>query len=164
MPIGRYFLYIGSALLALLLIADWYSASPSTGPAASESAASRNDRYSIRIRSAHKWPQAVVIDTTLPTIVPPPVTAVAAKAPEARPPSEAFAMAIEPVPLPVARPAKPAKRHVRRTNVARAANDRMISNGNTFGFRDDWFAPRRREASASRRDGFGPRGFWPRSW
>ena len=163
MPIGRYFLYIGSALLALLLIADWYFSPTGTGPAASELAASRIDRYSIRIHSARKWPQAIVIDTTLPTVVPPPVTTVAAKAPEARPPREAYAMAIEPVPLPVARPAKPAKRHVRRTNVARAVNDRMISNGNTFGFRDDWFAPPRREASA-RSDRPGSLGFWPMSW
>src|SRR5262250_2617613 len=90
MPVGRYFLYIGGVLLALLYIADWWLPSLSSG-----SAPSNVDRTTIRIHSAQKWPNAVVIDTTLPTIVPPPVAMAAAPAPPptARPVREAFALA-----------------------------------------------------------------------
>jgi hypothetical protein len=44
----------------------------------------------IRIKSAHKWPERVVIDTSLPTIVPP-SSAVLASTPLINPPREAFA-------------------------------------------------------------------------
>ena len=90
MPLGRYFLYIGGVLLTLLFVADWWL--PSLG---SGSAPSNVDRTTIRIHSAQKWPNAVVIDTTLPTIVPPPVAMAVAPAPPppARPVREAFALA-----------------------------------------------------------------------
>jgi hypothetical protein len=156
MPIGRYFLYIGSLLLALLFLANWYFP-----PLRDEASGSGADRYAIRIHSVQKWPKAVVIDTTLPTIVPPPAIA-AAKTPAPEPaPRDAYAMATEPAPA--AKPAeavKPAKRHVRRTRTAR---DTARPGGpDMYGFRDDWFAPPRprREASASRNQAFGSRGFW----
>ena len=60
MPLRGYFLYIGSALLALLLILNWYFPQPDAGPVRSDV-----DRSTIRIHSTHRWPQAVVIDTTL---------------------------------------------------------------------------------------------------
>jgi hypothetical protein len=69
MPIGRYFICIGSVLLALLFLADWYY------PASAAVARAEVDRSILRIKSDHKWPERIVIDTTLPTIVPPPVLA-----------------------------------------------------------------------------------------
>ena len=48
------------------------------------------DKSIIRIKSAHKWPERVVIDTSLPTIVPP-SAAILANAPVINQPREAFA-------------------------------------------------------------------------
>ena len=104
MPLVRYFAYIGSLLLALLFIADWCFPSLNA-----EAARSDVDRPIIRIHSSHRWPEAVVIDTTLPTIVPPPA-AVAVDTPAANPAREAFAMATELTPLvKAAEPVKVAK-------------------------------------------------------
>lgn len=72
MPLGRYFVFAGGILLALLYLEDWYL------PKGVQQAARADvDRSIIRIHSKHKWPEAVVIDTTLPTIVPPLTTAAA---------------------------------------------------------------------------------------
>jgi hypothetical protein len=155
MPIGRYFLYIGSVLLALLFLANWYFP-----PLVAEQSRASVDRTTIRLHSTYKWPNAIVFDTTQPTIAPPPVTIVAAPAPPppAKPAREAYAMATEPVAA--AKPAEPVKAarpHVRRTRTARAPGNEMP------GYRNDWFAPPRREAFASSNGGFGSRGFWP-SW
>jgi hypothetical protein len=67
-PLGRYFAFVGSLLLGLLFFADWYlpSASPQTF-----FREARVDRSMIRIKSVHKWPESIVLDTSLPTIVPP---------------------------------------------------------------------------------------------
>jgi hypothetical protein len=159
MPIGRYFLYIGSVLLALLYVADWYLPPGSNGQSRPHV-----DRYTIRIHSAQKWPTAVVIDTTQPTLVPPPVVA-AVETP--KPAREAYAMATEPVPLPAARPAeagRPAKQRVHRTKTARGSNNRLAAHDDMSGFGNDWFAPARREASASANRALGARGFWTMSW
>jgi hypothetical protein len=86
-PIGRYFLVIGSILFAMLFIAEryWPAATSPTFPEA------RFDRSIIRVQSAHRWPERIVFDTSLPTLVPLPV-AVATEAPIiARPPLKAFA-------------------------------------------------------------------------
>lgn len=159
MPIRGYFLYIGSLLLALLLLADWYFP-----PLGAQQSHSDVDRSTIRIHSAHKWPQAVVIDTTQPTIVPPPVKTVAAQPPAPKPAREAYAMATEPAAA--AKPAEPvkaAKPHVRRTRVARAP-DSQVAGPPMFGYGNNMFAPPRREAFASRNEAFGSRGFWPMNW
>lgn len=72
MPLGRHFVFAGGILLALLYLADWYL------PKGVQQAARADvDRSIIRIHSKHKWPEAVVIDTTIPTIVPPLTTAAA---------------------------------------------------------------------------------------
>lgn len=161
MPIARYFLFVGSFLLALLLLADWYA--PTLGTGQDRAGV---DRTTIRIHSSHKWPQAVVYDTTLPIPEPPPVTTVAvAEPPVPKAAQEAFAMATEPVPA--ARPAdaaKVAKPHVRRTKTARPPDSHVVANSDPFGLQNDWFAPPRREASAGRNDGFGPRGTWRMGW
>jgi hypothetical protein len=85
-PLGRYFFFVGSLLLAVLFIAERYL------PASSQtfSREARVDKSIIRIKSAHKWPEAIVIDTSLPTIVPPPLP-ILAQAPVINQPREAFA-------------------------------------------------------------------------
>jgi hypothetical protein len=68
-PIARYFIFVGGTLAALLLIAGWCLPTP---PAmfANQLAI---DRTIIRIKSARKWPEKVVLDTSQPTITPPAV-------------------------------------------------------------------------------------------
>ena len=85
MPLARYFFFVGSLLLAMIFVADWYLPdSPQTFREA------QVDKSIIRIKSAHKWPERIVIDTSLPTIVPPP-SQVVANAPVFNQPREAFA-------------------------------------------------------------------------
>ena len=67
MPLMRYFGFVGSALLLLLFGLDWYLPQPVAEPAHAVA-----DRPVIRISSIEKLPEPVVIDTSLPTIVPPP--------------------------------------------------------------------------------------------
>jgi hypothetical protein len=118
MPLGRYFVFAGSVLLALLFLSDWY-----LPPLAVTTARGEVDRTVIRLRSGHKWPERIVIDTSLPTIVPPP-TRVADVPPLSRSPAqspkEAMAMvapiqavALKPIPK-------------RRTRIARKSG-RLVS-------------------------------------
>jgi hypothetical protein len=92
MPLGRYLVFTGSVLLALLFLADWYMP-----PLAATPARADVDRSIIRLHSRHKWPERIVIDTSLPTIVPPPAKIAELPAvkpdPDARSPREAFALA-----------------------------------------------------------------------
>ena len=63
MPIARYFMVVGSALVALLLIAGWSLPEPlASFPDRPEII----DRATIRIRSERKWPEKVVLDTNQP--------------------------------------------------------------------------------------------------
>jgi hypothetical protein len=62
MPLLRYFVFVGGALLALLLISDVVLPQvPLPGNLTSAS-----DLPAVRIRSQQKWPERVVIDTTIP--------------------------------------------------------------------------------------------------
>jgi hypothetical protein len=79
MPVLRYFLFVGGALLALLLGAN---ALLPQAPAAG-SLASGADLPTIRIHSDRKWPERVVFDTSQPTIAP--VTVARADVPVAAP-------------------------------------------------------------------------------
>jgi hypothetical protein len=64
MPLARYFLYVGGALLALLFISDPYLPKlPATDRAEFRSA-------NIYIHSDQKWPERIVYDTSLTTVVP----------------------------------------------------------------------------------------------
>jgi hypothetical protein len=85
-PLARYFFVVGSLLLAIIFAADWYL------PDAAQTVFrdGQIDKSIIRIKSAHKWPEPIVIDTSLPTIVPPP-SAVMASAPLINQPREALA-------------------------------------------------------------------------
>ena len=69
MPIARYFIFVGGTLAALLLVADWCLPTP---PAmfANQLVIPRSV---IRIKSAHKWPEKIVLDTSQPTITAPAV-------------------------------------------------------------------------------------------
>src|SRR5437879_9206867 len=66
MPVARYFLCVGGVLLALLFLFDAYA--PST-PVVSATETGV-DKPVIRIHSDRKWPERVVYDTSLPTIIP----------------------------------------------------------------------------------------------
>ena len=67
MPIARYFMVVGSALVVLLQIAGWpLPEFPPSFPDRPEI----SERATIRIKSAHKWPEKVVLDTSQPTIGP----------------------------------------------------------------------------------------------
>jgi hypothetical protein len=64
-PIARYFMVVGSALVVLLLIAGWSLPEPSRNfPDRPEII----ERAVIRIRSERKWPEKIVLDTSQPTI------------------------------------------------------------------------------------------------
>ena len=69
MPVMRYFVYVGGALLALLFIV---SACLPALPVAQTSSQQASDLSIVRIHSNQKWPERVVFDTTRPTITPVP--------------------------------------------------------------------------------------------
>lgn len=66
MPLMKYFGFVGSALVLLLIGISWCFPQPA------EPLSDGNDRPAIRIASAEQLPERIVIDTSLPTIVPPP--------------------------------------------------------------------------------------------
>jgi len=67
MPIGRYIAWVGASLLVLLFVANWLFPQSLV-----EATAGEPNRPTIRISSMQQPPERVVIDTNLPTIVPPP--------------------------------------------------------------------------------------------
>jgi hypothetical protein len=91
MPLMRYFGFVGSALLLLLFGLNWYLPQPVAEPVGAVT-----DRPVIRISSIEKLPEPVVIDTTLPTIVPPPTALEFAE----RWPEEIKAVEAKPLPGP----------------------------------------------------------------
>jgi hypothetical protein len=70
LPLAKYFAFIGSTLGALLFIANWFLPEP---PVTFRERPEIIDKAVIRIRSGHKWPEKVVLDTSEPTIAPPAV-------------------------------------------------------------------------------------------
>jgi hypothetical protein len=78
MPVARYFLFVGGVLLALLLAID--ALVPQQAVVTSQADPSVN-RTVVRIRSDQKPLERVVYDTSLPTIVPPPVATAQVTAP-----------------------------------------------------------------------------------
>jgi hypothetical protein len=124
MPLLRYFVFVGGALLALLFaVSGFMPAVP-----AAEASKSTTDLSIIRIHSDQKWPERVVFDTTRPTApVPsnlaapvvaeaiPPQNSVAALSPKVRV-REAFAQ-LPPNPNEFSKP-KP-KRNPERKSVAK---------------------------------------------
>lgn len=79
MPVFRYFVFVGGALLALLFAVNYaLPASPLTQAVATAS----NDQPLIRIRSDRHPPERVVLDTSQPTIAAPAVKTAAVAAPQ----------------------------------------------------------------------------------
>ena len=64
MPLAHYFLYVGGVLLTLLFAVDSYLQKPPS--------AERADFHLpiIHIHSDQKWPERVVYNTSIPTIIP----------------------------------------------------------------------------------------------
>ncbi len=99
-PLGRYFLWVGSVLLAMFFIADrvWPTAAPApvNEVVAAQAPTDPGNSMILRIQSARKWPDKIVFDTSIPTMVPPPVVAViAAPAEPVVAPSAAAASPLE---------------------------------------------------------------------
>ncbi len=93
MPLVRYFGFVGSALVMLLFGVSWYSPQPIV-----KSAHGSIDKSAIRISSIENPPERIVIDTSLPTIVPPQSTIASA----VQPPQAAFGQTTQaPSPVPV---------------------------------------------------------------
>jgi hypothetical protein len=65
MPIVRFITWVGTSLLALLLVADWYL--PKALP---EPVGDAINKPVIRIASVQQPPERIIIDTSQPTIVP----------------------------------------------------------------------------------------------
>jgi hypothetical protein len=84
-PLARYFIFVGGALAALLFIPGWLLPNP---PAMFANQSVALDRAVIRIKSAHKWPEKVILDTSQPTITPPVVMDPPAIQPSISPPSD----------------------------------------------------------------------------
>ncbi|WP_334389086.1 hypothetical protein [Bradyrhizobium sp. AZCC 2262] len=121
LPMARYFIFVGGTLAALLFIADWCLPTP---PGMFTDQQLAIDRAIIRIKSARKWPEEVVLDTSQPTISSPaveePSTAHSVRLPadEAETQSNLEAMAqVKPVTQPAAvdRPTLQVKRRAART-------------------------------------------------
>ena len=70
MPVVRYFLFVGGVLLALLFVIGSYAPQLPVVTAANMD----SDKPLIRINSERKWPEAVVFDTSHPSVVAPAVT------------------------------------------------------------------------------------------
>jgi hypothetical protein len=68
MPIVRYIVWVGTSLLALMFVANWFL--PESLP---EPAPEASNRPVIRIASIQQPPERIDIDTSQPTIVPPPM-------------------------------------------------------------------------------------------
>jgi hypothetical protein len=82
MPVARYFLLVGGVLLALLFLSN--EVLPQL-PVADRVAEAGPNKSVIRINSDRKWPERVVFDTNMPTIIPPIAPALVAKAEPAAP-------------------------------------------------------------------------------
>jgi hypothetical protein len=130
MPVARYFLFVGAALLALLFVADAYL--PKLPVTAVTDAAA--DLPMIRIQSDRKWPERIVFDTSIPAVSPVQTAAVvpvqapagvadvSAKVREAfaqlQPPDAKPSQQLQPAASKAPAPAAPPKRKVAKKHVA----------------------------------------------
>ena len=89
MPLARYFLCVGGVLLALLFVVN--AALPTLPVTDADRTDTAVDKSIIRIHSDRKWPERVVFDTSLPTIVP--AQTIKAQAVVAAPPPPTVAVA-----------------------------------------------------------------------
>jgi hypothetical protein len=91
MPIVRFITWVGLSLLALLFVADWYLPKPLP-----ELADDAINKPVIRIASVQQPPERIIIDTSQPTIVPPPTVVGNAAQSELSPPLQSYASAVSP--------------------------------------------------------------------
>jgi hypothetical protein len=140
MPVARYFMYVGGVLLALLYISDAFL--PKL--AVADRTDTATELPAIRIHSDRKWPERVVLDTTIPTIVPaqtlkaeavvPPPTPVADVSAKTRV-REAFAQFV---------PSEPKKPEVKLQRKRKIAKSRvappviLVAQQPRFGFFNTW--------------------------
>jgi hypothetical protein len=68
MPIGRYIIWVGTSLLALLFVADWFVPKSNL-----ELSHGSFEVPPIQITSQQRLPESVFIDTNQPTIIPTPI-------------------------------------------------------------------------------------------
>jgi hypothetical protein len=127
MPIARYFLFVGTALLALLFITDAYLPKLPAGDSANTAANVATNLAVIRIHSDRKWPERVEFDTSLPTITPAPVRTAEASVPAtAADPAapgrmrDAFAQLQTPQQTPQLQTSEPKKLPPKRRTVAKS--------------------------------------------
>jgi hypothetical protein len=127
MPLARYFFYVGGVLLALLFVLDAYL------PKAPVAERANANVPVIRIHSERKWPERIVFDTGLPTIIPP---RIASDEGIPSPPAasdvsvkargrEAFAQ-MQPSNARQPQPSNPKKREPRLQHQAKAAKRHMV--------------------------------------
>ena len=140
MPVVRYFMYVCGALLALLFISGLFlPKSPVVDR--TDSAA---ELPAIRIHSDRKWPERVVFDTSIPTVVPAQTAKAEAIAPSPTPVAdvsarvrvrEAFAQMVPPEPKkPEAKPQR--KRKIAKNRVAPPMI--QVAQQPRFGFFNTW--------------------------
>jgi hypothetical protein len=81
-PLARYFVFVGSVLVALLFGVNWIW--PGSAPVQPQdtSAQAALDAPIARIHSTQKWPDKIDFDTSKPTIVPPAPTLAATASPQ----------------------------------------------------------------------------------
>ena len=150
-PIVRYFLWVGSTLIALLLMAGWYwPSTPSISTQTQQAVVENQVERTIRIQSERKWPERMVFDTTVPTIVPPPSPTIApppVATADAAPPPAAATPAAAPLVEARAEMKQPPRPAPRRQAKVRHHNPRPDNYNN--GRPDFWGSPPSTFASAS---------------
>jgi hypothetical protein len=141
MPVARYFLLVGGVLLALLFLSN--EVLPQL-PVAERVAELAPNKSVIRINSDRKWPERVVFDTSIPTVVPAQTAKAEAIAPSPTPVAdvsarvrvrEAFAQMVPPEPKkPEAKPQR--KRKIAKNRVAPPMI--QVAQQPRFGFFNTW--------------------------
>jgi hypothetical protein len=117
MPLIKYFGFVGSALVLLLIGLGWCFPQPLSEPR--EPPGGVTYRPAIRIASAEQLPERVIIDTNLPTIVSPPsVLEFAERWPQAS------VAEVNPVPKP-ATPA-PVRDVLTKQNIAKSEHSKKV--------------------------------------
>jgi hypothetical protein len=92
MPILRYIVWVGTSLLALLFVANWFLPEPPQ-----EAAHEAIEKPVIRIASVQRPPDSIFIDTDQPMTVPPPMPSESA-IPDVPSPLQAYA-SVDPHPV-----------------------------------------------------------------
>jgi hypothetical protein len=142
MPLARYFMYVGGVLLALLFISDAFR----PRLAVADRPDTATELPAIRIHSDRKWPEPVIFDTSIPTIVPAQTVKAEAVVPPPAPPvvadvsaktrvREAFAQFVPHEPKkPEAKPQR--KRKIAKSRVAPPMV--VVAQQPRFGFFNTW--------------------------